>query len=71
MQHYFCGPDAVRSEKLQKREKKQRLAADKAMVTLKIQDKPKGPPTMSNVYKELMHEANRDCAHISSSERCR
>ena len=62
-QQYFCGPDAERSEKLKKREKKQKQAADKAMVTLKIKKGPaagtKGPPTMANVYKELMAEAKR------------
>ena len=67
-QQYFCGPDAERSEKLKKRQKKMTLAADKAMVTLKIKKGPakkgpaagtKGPPTMANVYKELMVEANR------------
>eukprot|EP00658_Telonema_sp_P-2_P018433 TRINITY_DN17234_c0_g1_i1.p1 TRINITY_DN17234_c0_g1~~TRINITY_DN17234_c0_g1_i1.p1 ORF type:complete len:607 (+),score=111.08 TRINITY_DN17234_c0_g1_i1:191-2011(+) len=70
-QQYFCGPDAELSEKLRKREKKHKDAAEKAMVTLKIRNKrdsqadtsqsraKKKPPTMANVYKELMEEANR------------
>jgi hypothetical protein len=33
---YFCGPDAVRTAKLAKREKKQKVANEKAMRTLKI-----------------------------------
>ena len=35
-QQYFCGPAAELTEKLKKREKKQKVAAEKAMVTLKI-----------------------------------
>ena len=35
-QQYFCGPEAELTEKLKKREKKQKIAAEKAMVTLKI-----------------------------------
>ena len=58
---YFCGPDAVKTERLLKREKKQKETNEKAMQTLKIKAKYDGErtPTVSNVYKELMEEANR------------
>ena len=35
-QKYFCGPDAVRTAKLAMQEKKQNVANEKAMRTLKI-----------------------------------
>eukprot|EP00854_Cymbomonas_tetramitiformis_P030583 gene30583-38254_t len=73
-QKYFCGPEAVRTERLALRETKQSTATEKAMRTLKIKpgraedvvDTPaqKTPrkssmPTMANVYRELMEDANR------------
>ena len=62
---YFCGPDAVRTEKLARREVTRDAANEKAMRTLKIKpgsakDVKKGIPTMANVYKELMAKAGRD-----------
>ena len=60
-QRYFCGPDAVKTERLLKREKKQKETNEKAMETLRIKKKYEGEmtPTITNVYKELMEEANR------------
>ena len=62
---YFCGPDAVRTEKLARREVTRDVANEKAMRTLKIKpgsakDVKKGIPTMANVYKELMAMAGRE-----------
>ena len=50
---YFCGPDAVRTAKLAKREKKRDVANEKAMRTLKIksgkaEDVVDALPTPSN-----------------------
>lgn len=38
-----------------------------------MEARPKGPPTMTNVYKELMAEANRQLAYTrdASDVRCR
>merc|ERR1719387_2939581 len=60
-QRYFCGPDAVKTERLLKREKKQKETNEKAMEALRIKKKYEGEmtPTITNVYKELMEEANR------------
>ncbi|QDZ23350.1 ATP-dependent helicase [Chloropicon primus] len=59
-QRYFCGPDAVKTERLLKREKKQKETNEKAMQTLRIKSKYEEiTPTITNVYKELMEEANR------------
>ena len=63
-QKYFCGPEAVRTERLKKRETKQEQAKQKAMETLKIgvpaQPRSEGKiPTIMNVYKELMVDAGR------------
>ena len=54
-QQYFCGPKAVRSKKLALREKKTKVAAEKAKATLGISS----VPSMTNIYKELMHEAGQ------------
>ena len=61
---YFCGPDAVRTAKLAKREKKRDVANEKAMRTLKIksgkaEDVVDALPTPSNFYRELMTKAGR------------
>jgi len=61
---YFCGPDAVRSEKLARREVTRDTANEKAMRTLKIKegnasDVKKPLPTPANFYKELMAKAGR------------
>ena len=61
---YFCGPDAVRTAKLAKREKKRDVANEKAMRTLKIksgkaEDVVEALPTPSNFYRELMTKAGR------------
>ena len=42
-QHYFCGPQAVRSEKLRKRQRKQDDANEKAMRTLRIKKDDESP----------------------------
>eukprot|EP00922_Rhytidocystis_sp_ex-Travisia-forbesii_P019442 GHVS01028781.1.p1 GENE.GHVS01028781.1~~GHVS01028781.1.p1 ORF type:complete len:1383 (+),score=277.13 GHVS01028781.1:143-4150(+) len=56
-QRYFCGPEAERTAKQSLTKKKHKQAAEQAMVTLKI--KP-SLPTPSNVYREIMTEANRE-----------
>ena len=48
-QMYFCGPDAVRTAKLAKRETKQDLANEKAMRTLKIKKGKAGDVTADDV----------------------
>ncbi|OUS46383.1 P-loop containing nucleoside triphosphate hydrolase protein [Ostreococcus tauri] len=62
---YFCGPDAVRTEKLARREVTRDVANEKAMRTLKIKegsakDVKKMIPTPANFYKELMAKAGRE-----------
>ena len=62
---YFCGPDAVRTEKLSRREVTRDVANEKAMRTLKIKegsakDVKKMIPTPANFYKELMAKAGRE-----------
>jgi len=61
---YFCGPEAVRSDKLARREVTRDTANEKAMRTLKIKpgsasDVKKPLPTPANFYKELMAKAGR------------
>ena len=58
-QRYFCGPDAVKTERLQKREKKQKETNEKAMRTLRITGKKEYLPTPMGVYNELLDEAKR------------
>ena len=61
-QRYFCGPDAVKTERLQKREKKQKETNEKAMRTLRIKGKKPAEdffPSPMGVYGELMEEAKR------------
>ena len=62
---YFCGPDAVRTEKLARREVTRDVANEKAMRTLRIKegsakDVKKSIPTPANFYKELMAKAGRE-----------
>ena len=62
---YFCGPDAVRTEKLARREVTRETANEKAMRTLKIksgnaEDVKASIPTPANFYKELMIKAGRE-----------
>lgn len=64
-QKYFCGPDAVRTAKQQKTDKKFQDAAKKAMTNMGIgSDAPTSsvyaPPTITNMYREYMREAGVD-----------
>jgi len=60
-QKYFCGPDAIKTLKQQKTQKKDKQAALKGMATLGIGQKPTNssyaPPTITNIYKDYMKEA--------------
>eukprot|EP00397_Hematodinium_sp_SG-2012_P000497 GEMP01000497.1.p1 GENE.GEMP01000497.1~~GEMP01000497.1.p1 ORF type:complete len:1071 (+),score=261.07 GEMP01000497.1:3-3215(+) len=57
-QRYFCGPEAEKTAKQAKQEKKSRDAAKKAMGTMSIGDSPSdAPPTISNIYKDIMRGA--------------
>mmetsp|Transcript_13524 Transcript_13524/g.49201 ORF Transcript_13524/g.49201 Transcript_13524/m.49201 type:complete len:1275 (-) Transcript_13524:156-3980(-) len=65
-QQYFCGPAAEKTARLKLREKKRKVANEKAMVTLRIKGKNEASaaqlssvPTLANVYKELMAAAKR------------
>mmetsp|Transcript_103076 Transcript_103076/g.177906 ORF Transcript_103076/g.177906 Transcript_103076/m.177906 type:complete len:1211 (+) Transcript_103076:60-3692(+) len=74
-QRYFCGPTAVRTLKLQKTQRKDKLAAIKGMRTMGITgpgEDPRSsksasssksgytPPTITNIYKETMAAAGVD-----------
>eukprot|EP01060_Flectonema_neradi_P004522 TRINITY_DN1292_c0_g1_i3.p1 TRINITY_DN1292_c0_g1~~TRINITY_DN1292_c0_g1_i3.p1 ORF type:complete len:1205 (+),score=247.80 TRINITY_DN1292_c0_g1_i3:162-3776(+) len=56
-QQYFCGPKAVRTKKLALREKKTKVAAEKAKATLGITSTV---PSMTNIYKEIMYDAGKE-----------
>ena len=70
---YFCGPDAVRTAKLAMREKKQNVANEKAMRTLKIKKGKASDvveaalPTPGNLYRELMSKAGRPAMSMYDS----
>ena len=72
-QKYFCGPDAVRTAKLAMREKKQNVANEKAMRTLKIKQGKASDvveaalPTPGNLYRELMSKAGRPAMSMYDS----
>jgi len=63
---YFCGPDATRTQKQQKTRKKDKDAAQKAMVSMGIGQQSKSssssytPPTITNIYKDYMKQAGVD-----------
>ncbi|CAA9991305.1 DNA repair protein rhp16, putative [Plasmodium knowlesi strain H] len=61
---YFCGPDAVRTEKLKKRKKKNK---DTALVAMKKFD-DNFVPTPRNVLLEIMNESKRDSKGGKSEE---
>ncbi|KJP87577.1 hypothetical protein AK88_02745 [Plasmodium fragile] len=61
---YFCGPDAVRTEKLKKRKKKDK---DTALVAMKKFD-DNFVPTPRNVLLQIMNESKRESEVVKSEE---
>mmetsp|Transcript_19582 Transcript_19582/g.54783 ORF Transcript_19582/g.54783 Transcript_19582/m.54783 type:complete len:1214 (+) Transcript_19582:82-3723(+) len=65
-QKYFCGPDAQRTAKQQRTDKKHSDSAKKAMTTMGIgqggssSSSSYAPPTISNIFKDYMKEAGVD-----------
>jgi DNA repair protein RAD16 len=64
-QKYFCGPDAVRTLKQQKTQRKDKDAALKGMATMGIGQQASSsshyaPPTITNIYKDYMKQAGHD-----------
>jgi DNA repair protein RAD16 len=61
-QKYFCGPDAIRTAKQQRTQKKDKNAAIKGMRTMGIgqaanKNSVYAPPTITNIYKDYMSQA--------------
>mmetsp|Transcript_56102 Transcript_56102/g.88937 ORF Transcript_56102/g.88937 Transcript_56102/m.88937 type:complete len:1185 (-) Transcript_56102:208-3762(-) len=60
-QKYFCGPDAVRTLKQQRTQKKDQASARKAISSMGIGEVSQNtPPTITNIYKSYMKEAGVD-----------
>eukprot|EP00929_Paragymnodinium_shiwhaense_P111907 TRINITY_DN80181_c0_g1_i1.p1 TRINITY_DN80181_c0_g1~~TRINITY_DN80181_c0_g1_i1.p1 ORF type:complete len:1235 (+),score=360.93 TRINITY_DN80181_c0_g1_i1:185-3889(+) len=63
-QKYFCGPNAERTLKQQKTQKKDQAAAKKAIQSMGIgsgsSSSSYAPPTITNIYKDYMKEAGHD-----------
>lgn len=64
-QKYHCGPNAVRTLKQQRTQKKDKQAALKGMATLGIgqgmaANSVYAPPTITNIYKDYMKRAGHD-----------
>src|SRR5690606_24364223 len=62
---YFCGPEAQRTARLAKTERKRHETTQKAMVTLRIGTN--SAPTPTAIYRDLMIEAGRTPSSMLST----